>query len=96
MSRPWYEDLKIMALIGLVTPGLGGLAATWQFKYTIAPETQALIDQDQPVIFAIWHAQIYSVMKLSRNMKRKKTAILISNSNDGEMIAQSLKNMGFK
>ena len=57
------------------------------------PETQALFDARESVIYALWHGRMYSLL---RGVPEDRTAILISASNDGDFIADAARHMGFK
>jgi lysophospholipid acyltransferase (LPLAT)-like uncharacterized protein len=59
----------------------------------VHPETQKLLDTDTPVIFAVWHGQMYCVPCA---LPKHNTALLISPSNDGNIIAGLAKSLGFK
>jgi lysophospholipid acyltransferase (LPLAT)-like uncharacterized protein len=95
-SRSWLENLKIQALVSLVTPGLFLLTNSWRFRRCYHPDTQALLDNGRPVIFATWHHNVYASVGILSPLQRGHLAILISHSNDGEMITNSLCNIGFK
>lgn len=83
-------QVNIMALI--FPAGIWFSTHSWNIKQQIDPETQALLDAGQPVIFAVWHGRMYSII---RACNPKKTNILISPSRDGDMIARALEKLGF-
>jgi len=65
----------------------------WVAHRDVPPETQALLDAETPVIFALWHGRMYGLL---RGVPEHRSAILISASNDGEFMAAVAKRLGFR
>ena len=93
MPRTKFEDFKIKIVSSLASFGIWMLTESYRHQTVIHPETQQLIDNQQPVIFSIWHGRMYSLFS---DIPRERVSILVSASNDGEMIAQAVAPFGFK
>ncbi len=71
--------------------------STWEAH----PETQALLDAGTPVIFAIWHGQMFTLVHpqwvngISEFSETIPPYVLISQSRDGDFIANVAKHIGF-
>lgn len=57
------------------------------------PQTHALIESGQPVIYALWHGRMYGILF---SIPPEKTGVLISPSTDGEFIVNTIKPLGFR
>lgn len=74
-------------------------ASTWE----VHPDTQTLLDKKEPVIFAIWHGQMFSLVhpkwveSLHSHEEREAlpSYVLISQSRDGDFIATVAEHIGF-
>lgn len=72
-------------------------ASTWG----VHPETQALLDAGTPVVFAIWHGQMFTLMHpkwvqgVSESPQTLAPYILISQSRDGDFIDSVAHHIGF-
>jgi hypothetical protein len=71
--------------------------STWQ----VHSETQALLDAGTPVILAIWHGQMFTLVHpqwmkgVSESAQTLPPYVLISQSRDGDFIANVAKHIGF-
>ena len=83
----------IQALAKVSALFLAWVSRTWRVSLLVHPQTQTLLSQQQPVIFALWHGRMFCLL---RSVDPDKTAILISGSNDGEFITQAVKPLGFR
>lgn len=55
----------------------------WQVEHTdMPPETRELLDAGEPVIFALWHGRMFTMLKA---FELGKVSALISPSRDGEI-----------
>ncbi len=73
---------------------LSWVRSSWTVEETRMPEeTKTLLESGQPVIYALWHARMYSLLKA---VPMDKVAILVSPSNDGEFITRIARNIGFQ
>lgn len=59
----------------------------------VHPETQTLLDSGVPVIYALWHGRMYCLLK---SVPEERVAILVSHSNDGDFITQTVEWLGFR
>jgi lysophospholipid acyltransferase (LPLAT)-like uncharacterized protein len=92
-SRAWIKQGWIIRLASRAASGLLALIAkSWRPTVIVHPETQALLNAGQPVLYAVWHGRMFCLL---RSVDPAKTAILISGSNDGEFITQAVKPLGF-
>ncbi|MEM0952343.1 MAG: lysophospholipid acyltransferase family protein [Cyanobacteria bacterium P01_H01_bin.74] len=85
--------LKQALAIALGLP-MKAFQATWRVKtITHHPAAKKILDSGQPVIFGLWHGRMYGLFKA---VPFNQTAILVSPSNDGELIAQVARIVGFQ
>jgi lysophospholipid acyltransferase (LPLAT)-like uncharacterized protein len=90
--RDFLKNLQT-DFFGFILPPLFDLICnSWPAVIETHPETQALLDNNQPVIYALWHGRSYSFVKAS---PRKKSTVLVSPSRDGDMIARVVGTLGF-
>jgi lysophospholipid acyltransferase (LPLAT)-like uncharacterized protein len=76
-------QLKIVKILGVIIVKI--LGHTWKFSLmTKAPEKQ--------VIYCFWHRNILPLMYLHRN---HDIAVMISQSQDGELIAEACRDFGY-
>ena len=90
--RFWPKQWESKLLSIVVPWALVPLTRSWRITRDIHPDTQALLDSNTPVIFAMWHGRMYCTPGA---LPKENTAILISSSNDGNMITTILKSLGF-
>jgi lysophospholipid acyltransferase (LPLAT)-like uncharacterized protein len=70
------------------------IRASWKVEgITTHPEAQALMQAGTPVIYALWHGRMYSLLK---GVPLDQVAILVSPSNDGEFITRIAQRIGFR
>jgi lysophospholipid acyltransferase (LPLAT)-like uncharacterized protein len=93
MSRRPTAQLKIELTSRLATPLCWVARATWRTRTTWHPEAQALFASQKPAILALWHGQMFSLLAAAQ---RHPLAVLISPSNDGELIARTVQPLGFR
>lgn len=80
------ENIKIGILSRLAFYGLLPIDKSIRFKHI------NLNDQSIPAIYAIWHGYQYGLLGLPN---RNKLNLLVSPSNDGEIISRTTKLMGY-
>jgi lysophospholipid acyltransferase (LPLAT)-like uncharacterized protein len=93
LVRDLLKGLQIFLFAVIFPPLLRLYSSMWRCTFTAHPETQNLLDQGQPVIYAIWHAKIYTIVI---GLPKENTALLVSQSTDGEMITNVLKGLGYQ
>jgi lysophospholipid acyltransferase (LPLAT)-like uncharacterized protein len=64
--------------------------------WLVHPETQALLEAKQPVIFAVWHGQMFTLMHPTWLHLQPDPYILISQSRDGDFITAVAEGIGFR
>lgn len=73
---------------------LKGLAGTWRYDFGAPPEAFAA-NLTEPVIFAIWHNRLATVMAFWTEIRRRqpglKLGALVSASRDGGLLAATLQ-----
>ena len=72
------------------------LGATLRYEDVFEPATKPRIPGDQipgPTIYAFWHR---SLLVSAHRFRRRNIAILISRSFDGELIARTVEQLGFR
>ena len=90
---PWLGKLRHRLLSFGCDFGTTFLYSGWRIIRTMHPEARQLIENGQPVIYAVYHGCMAALMHFN---PRDKVTILVSNSRDGEMIAQAAEGMGFR
>jgi lysophospholipid acyltransferase (LPLAT)-like uncharacterized protein len=84
--------LRMRAAMLAGTGAIRALASTWRFR-TIGEETMLRLRQaKQPIVFTIWHGQMLPLLWHHRDQGVK---VLVSEHQDGEVIAQILEWMGY-
>jgi hypothetical protein len=73
--------------------GTSVLAYSYRWLSVRSPGAARILEAGQPVVYAVYHGNMVALMNLQ---PRDKVTILVSNSRDGEMIAQAAEGMGFK
>lgn len=67
---------------------------SWQVEGSeYDPESEAILNSGQPVIYALWHGRMYCLFKA---VPLESVAILVSPSNDGEFITRLARTIGFR
>jgi lysophospholipid acyltransferase (LPLAT)-like uncharacterized protein len=84
--------LRMRAAMFAGTGAIRALASTWRYR-TIGEETMLRLRQaNQPIVFTIWHGQMLPLLWHHRDQGVK---VLVSEHQDGEVIAQILEWMGY-
>jgi lysophospholipid acyltransferase (LPLAT)-like uncharacterized protein len=89
VKQPWLIQVGAKAAAWF----LAAVSHSWRVSLLVHPQTQALLTQKQPVIFALWHGRMFCLL---HSIDPAQTAILISGSNDGEFITQTVRPLGFR
>jgi lysophospholipid acyltransferase (LPLAT)-like uncharacterized protein len=84
----------------LVSPLLTVLYRLWvwsmRFKDQGSLDTvRACLDQGRPVVLAIWHEELFSLIGYGTTVLPGRFATVVSDSRDGELITQVLRRIGF-
>jgi lysophospholipid acyltransferase (LPLAT)-like uncharacterized protein len=90
---PVIDRARLAVLAGICNHGTQFFDRSWKITKIVAPETQQLLDEEKPVLIALYHGRMVGLLKVLRN--RKRLTILVSRSRDGEIIARALQGMGF-
>lgn len=70
------------------------MRASWRVERTESdPDAEQLLKAGKPVIYALWHGRMYSLFKA---VPIDQVAILVSPSNDGELITRLARTIGFR
>lgn len=69
------------------------LGSTWRIRRVHGERYDAALRSGAPVIFALWHGQMLPLLYQHR---RQGVAVLISEHNDGEIIARIAERLGFR
>lgn len=87
-----FKAMLKVTLAFLASWGLWILARSWRVKRHPDSETQTLLNENLPAIFPVWHGRMYPIL---RGLNPNHTAIMISQSSDGEFIAKLTHRHGF-
>lgn len=68
------------------------LGSTWRIRRVHGERFDAALASGDPVVFALWHGQMLPLLYQHR---RQGVAVLISEHNDGEIIARIAEHLGF-
>jgi lysophospholipid acyltransferase (LPLAT)-like uncharacterized protein len=74
------------------TGAIRALAATWRYRTVGEEKMLRLRAAKQPIVFTIWHGQMLPLLWHHRNQGVK---VLVSEHQDGEVIARILEWMGY-
>lgn len=69
-----------------------GLASTWRYTTVGDDAVRKLRREKTPILFTLWHGQMLPLLWLHRN---QGVAVLVSEHQDGEIIANILEWMGY-
>lgn len=69
------------------------LGATWRIRRVHGEHYDDALRSDTPAIFALWHGQLLPLLYQHRG---QGVAVLISEHNDGEIIARIAERLGFR
>ncbi len=83
-----------------VAPALTVLYRLWvrsmRFRYgKTLDRIRACLDSGQPVLLAIWHEELFALTGFGATVLHGRLATVVSDSRDGELIAQVLRRIGF-
>jgi lysophospholipid acyltransferase (LPLAT)-like uncharacterized protein len=91
MSRRRRVEVALAAILGGAV--LRVLGATWRVQFE-NPEVLADLKRDGGrVVMAVWHGELLPLAWAHRN---RSIAVLISTHSDGEIIARTLRSLGFQ
>jgi len=84
----------------LISPALTFLYRAWthSISYNDRGELHVILDAlktGRPVMMAIWHAELFSLIGYGMSRLDGKLATVVSDSRDGEIIAQVLERIGY-
>jgi len=84
----------------LISPVLTFLYQAWtrSIRYDDRSELHVILDAlgtGRPVMMAIWHAELFSLIGYGMSRLDGKLATVVSDSRDGEIIAQVLERIGY-
>jgi len=84
----------------LISPALTLLYRAWagSIRYDDCGELHVILDAlaiGRPVMLAIWHAELFSLIGYGISRLDGKVATVVSDSRDGEIIAQVLERIGY-
>jgi lysophospholipid acyltransferase (LPLAT)-like uncharacterized protein len=85
----WHERL-LVALVALLLRALG---ATWRVREKGRKDLSPKAKPDPPVMFAFWHE---SILATAWHHRGCGSAVMISSSRDGELIAQLSLRLGYR
>jgi lysophospholipid acyltransferase (LPLAT)-like uncharacterized protein len=89
---PWLDWLRHRVVTLVCRYGIAFFDHNYRRIEVIAPGARPYVDDGQPVIYAVYHGCMVALLGLH---PRNKVTILVSNSRDGEMIAQAARGLGF-
>jgi lysophospholipid acyltransferase (LPLAT)-like uncharacterized protein len=100
MATLWQKTKGVMLdTLGntLIPAFLNWVKRVWQHHpIDIHPETQALIDAGQPLVFMVWHDEMYTLLhKFWQTALLNIPHILISQSRDGDFMTAAAGKIGF-
>ena len=72
---------------------LRALALTWRIRVVNGAPVRALRTARQPIVFTLWHGQMLPLLWVHRG---EGVAVLISEHEDGELIARVARAFGFR
>lgn len=84
--------LRIRAALFAGSGMIRALASTWRYRTVGETTVRELRNQKTPTLFTFWHGQILPMLWYHRD---QGVAVLVSEHQDGEVIAQILEWMGY-
>ena len=72
---------------------LRALSATWRYTVVNGDEVRKMREDRSPILFALWHGQMLPLLWYHRD---QGVAVVVSEHNDGEIIARILEWMGYR
>lgn len=93
VRHPWLDSLRLKWLSSICARGLHFLDFSYDLIKFFSPAArQHLLKDQKPAIFALYHQHMVGLLGLQ---PRQRLSILISQSRDGEIAAQTALSMGF-
>lgn len=91
MSRP---DRRVLRGLGMALgPGiLRGMASMARLRLIHAEREATAIKEHQGVIYAVWHGRMFLLIS---HMRYSRAGVLVSLSEDGELIARVMERLGY-
>lgn len=88
------SELSLRARASLFAGGgvIRVLASTWRYTTVGEEKVRKLRSEKTPILFTLWHGQMLPLLWLHRN---QGVAVLVSEHQDGEIIAGILEWMGY-
>ena len=87
------RERRVSRLATLGTLFLRVLASTWKVRFANADIRKALDAKQQPFIYVLWHGELLPLLWAHRD---PRTAIMISEHSDGEIIARIAQALGYR
>ncbi len=89
------DDLPLKVRASILGGGsvLRALSATWRYRAIDDGPVKDLRKAGTPILFALWHGQMLPLLWYHRN---QGVAVVVSEHNDGEIIARILQWMGYR
>lgn len=72
---------------------LRALALTWRVRFVNPEAVRAFEQRKEPFIYLLWHGNLLPLLWSHRN---RNVAVIISEHNDGEIIARVAQSLGFR
>ena len=92
-ARPVRRRRRVALLVAIGAVVLRALALTWRIRVVNAAPVRALRIARQPIVFTLWHGQMLPLLWVHRG---EGVAVLISEHEDGELIARAARALGFR
>ena len=95
MKKGKSRDLPLKTRLSVLAGGqfLRALSATWRYTVIADGPVKKLRESHVPVLFALWHGQMLPLLWYHRD---QGVAVVVSEHNDGEIIARILEWMGYR
>ena len=95
MKKKNSKDLPLKIRLSVLAGGqfLRALSATWRYTVIADSPVKKLREAHVPVLFALWHGQMLPLLWYHRD---QGVAVVVSEHNDGEIIARILEWMGYR
>lgn len=93
MSDDAKRERRTARIVAVGTWFIRMLAWTWRYRVRGDAEVRRLRAARQPIVFTLWHGQM---LPLLYHHQGEGVAVLISEHNDGEIIARIASRFGFR
>ncbi len=90
---PLLDGWRLSILAWICNYGSDFFGRSYNVTKIIAPAARSYLDGEKAAIFAVYHGRIVGLLHILAD--RRKLAVLISQSRDGEIIARALLDLGF-